>query len=69
MKVIFLQNTIYDGRRYPAGEAADVDDTTAKKMIDASLAYADKVIVETPKAEVAPVKLPNKKAARKAAQK
>lgn len=50
MKVLFLQNTIFSGRRYPAGASAEVPDDVAEKMVKAALAYAEKTI-EAPAAE------------------
>lgn len=55
MKVIFLQNTIFSGRRYPAGASAEVPDDVAEKMVKAALAYAEKTI-EAPAAAEEPVK-------------
>lgn len=46
-----------------------MDDATAEKMIGASLAYGQKVILEKPKAEGTLLKPVIKRAARKAAQK
>lgn len=41
MKVIFLQNTMYQSHRYCAGESADVPEDVAKKLVEDSLAYAE----------------------------
>jgi hypothetical protein len=67
MKVIFLQNTLFDGRRFVAGESADVPDAVAKKMFDALLAYAEKPIAAP--ADDQPVKAPVKRTTRKAVPK
>lgn len=72
MQVIFLQNTIHAGRRYRAGESAEVDDQVAKKMIEADLAYSEQPIVEAleaqPAAEASVKKAPPKtRTTRKAA--
>ena len=38
MHVIFLQNTLMNGRRYSAGDSAEVDADLGKSLVDAALA-------------------------------
>ena len=62
MKVIFLQNTIFSGRRYPAGASAEVPDDAAEKMVKAALAYTEPPVA-------APAEEPAKPAPRRSRQK
>ena len=66
MKVIFLQNTLFDGRRYVAGESADVPDAVAKQMAEALLVHVEQSVVDLTEE---PAKAPPKRVARKAAAK
>lgn len=41
MRVIFLQNTMYQSNRYRAGDSVDVPEEVAKELVDHLLAYAE----------------------------
>lgn len=63
MRVIFLQNTLMNGRRYSAGESADVDATVGSSLVSAALA------AESPTVKAAEEKPAAKRPARRTAAK
>lgn len=63
MHVIFLQNTLMNGRRYSAGDSAEVDADLGKSLVDAALA------AESPTVKAAEEKPAAKRPARRSSVK
>lgn len=61
MKVILLQNTIINSRRFLAGESTEVSESIAKQMAEAHLVHIEQ--------QTAQAKEPVKRTARKAVKK
>lgn len=66
MKVIFLQNSLIKGRRFLAGDGADLDEAFAKHLASLNLVHAE-TPVEVVQETVAEVEQPKRRTTRRKA--